>query len=50
MESNKPLSFDEFIRGRVCRGGQIRLDYEDYLNDFYDGEEAKQNDAFGIPG
>ena len=29
----KPMSFKEFLEGRVCRGDQARQDYEDYLRD-----------------
>lgn len=35
----KPMTFEEFIKGRVCRGDQAKYDYEDYLRDFYEGSE-----------
>lgn len=39
----KPMSFEEFIKGRVCKGDQAKQDYEDYLRDtqedFKDDEE-----------
>ena len=31
---NPPMSFKEFLEGRVCRGDQARQDYEDYVRDF----------------
>lgn len=33
-----PMSFEEFLQGRVCRGDQARQDYEDYLRDCEEGE------------
>lgn len=36
-----PMSFTEFLEGRVCRGDQARQDYEDYLRDFDEGGEEE---------
>ena len=34
-----PMSFQEFLAGRVCKGDQARQDYEDYVRDFEKDEE-----------
>lgn len=41
--NEKPMSFNEFIQGRVCKGDQARQDYEDYLREFdeRDDEDAR---------
>ena len=38
MSSTKPLTFEEFIKGRVCRGDQAIHDYEDYLKGLEESE------------
>ena len=35
---DRPMTFEEFIRGRVCVGSQARYDYEDYLRGFEEEE------------
>ena len=39
---DQPLSFKEFIKGRVCKGDQARYDYEEYLRDFYSDDEEEE--------
>ena len=36
-----PMSFQEFLQGRICKGDQARQDYEDYLKDFENDEEEE---------
>ena len=38
---DKPMSFQEFLSGRICKGDQARQDYEDYLASFEDEEDKE---------
>lgn len=40
MDANGMLSYEEFIKGRVLRGGlETQLDYEDYKQGFLEAME-----------
>ena len=40
----EPISFEEFIKGRVCRS-EARLDYDDYVRDCLEDEEVEDDDS-----